>query len=61
MSELKTIPGLETAHGKLLYPVYLPDATYGMVRAADATDLESAAVESDSNGILVIDALAVMI
>ena len=38
-------PGLETAHGKLLYPVYLPDATYGMVRAADAADLESAGVE----------------
>ena len=45
MSEIDQIPGLETAHGKLLYPVYLPDATYGMVRAVDALDLESSGVE----------------
>lgn len=45
MSTTASLPGLETSHGKLLYPVYLPDATYGMVRAADAGDLESADVE----------------
>ena len=38
-------PGLELPHGKFLYPVYLPDATYGMVRAADADDMEQAGVQ----------------
>ena len=38
-------PGLELPHGKLNYPVYLPDATYGMVRSVDAVDLENAGVE----------------
>ena len=45
MIDPNTCPGLELPHGKLLYPVYLPDATYGMVRAADAEDLERAGVE----------------
>ncbi len=36
---------LETPHGRLHYPVYLPDATYGMVRSVDALDLEQAGVE----------------
>jgi len=30
---------LSLPHGDLAFPVYLPDATYGMVRAVDATDL----------------------
>ena len=45
MIDPQTCPGLELPHGKLLYPAYLPDATYGMVRAADAEDLERAGVE----------------
>ena len=36
---------LETPHGRLNYPVYLPDATYGMVRGVDSADLEGAGVE----------------
>lgn len=32
---------LSLQSGTLLFPVFLPDATYGMVRAADAEDLES--------------------
>ncbi|HNY19375.1 MAG TPA: tRNA guanosine(34) transglycosylase Tgt [Flexilinea sp.] len=36
---------LETPHGRLDYPVYLPDATYGMVRGVDAVDLEQAGVQ----------------
>ena len=38
-------PGIDLPHGRLHYPVYLPDATYGMVRAAAAEDLEAAGVE----------------
>lgn len=30
----------QLAHGTLEFPAFLPDATYGMVRAADAADLE---------------------
>lgn len=41
----ETYPGLELPHGRLQYPVYLPDATYGMVRAVDASDLEEAGVQ----------------
>lgn len=33
-------------HGTLNLPVYLPDATYGMVRAVDASDLEDCAVQA---------------
>lgn len=33
-------------HGTLAFPVYLPDATYGMVRAADASDLEACQVQA---------------
>ncbi len=32
------------AQGRLDFPVYLPDATYGMVRAVDAGDLEACKV-----------------
>ncbi len=45
MIDPQSCPGLELPHGKLLYPVYLPDATYGMVRAADAEDLERSGVQ----------------
>ena len=34
------------AHGSLPLPAYLPDATYGVVRAVDAVDLEAAGVEA---------------
>lgn len=37
---------LDLPHGKLDFPVYLPDATYGMVRAVDATDLLACQVEA---------------
>jgi queuine tRNA-ribosyltransferase len=37
---------LPTAHGDLLLPAYLPDATLGVVRAVDARDLEEAGVEA---------------
>ncbi len=37
---------LSLPHGNLSFPVYLPDATYGMVRAADATDLLACDVEA---------------
>lgn len=40
-----TTPGIDLPHGRLQYPVYLPDATYGMVRSVDASDLEEAGVE----------------
>ena len=34
-----TSPALLLAHGSLALPAFLPDATYGMVRAVDAADL----------------------
>ncbi len=37
--------GITLPHGKLDFPVYLPDATYGMVRSADAADLERVNVQ----------------
>jgi len=37
---------LDTLHGRLEFPVYLPDATYGVVRAADADDLRNCAVRA---------------
>lgn len=36
-----TLPQLEFAHGQLKTPVYLPDATFGVVRSVDAADLET--------------------
>jgi len=33
-------------HGQLDFPVYLPDATYGMVRAVDSADLENTQVQA---------------
>lgn len=35
-----SINSLDLAHGKLEFPVYLPDATFGVVRAVDASDLQ---------------------
>jgi queuine tRNA-ribosyltransferase len=37
---------LELASGTLQFPVYLPDATFGVVRSVDATDLEKCGVEA---------------
>ncbi len=37
---------LELPSGRLDLPVYLPDATYGMVRAVDAADLEDCQVQA---------------
>src|SRR5450830_802689 len=37
---------LDLPHGRLDFPVYLPDATYGMVRAVDATDLLACQIEA---------------
>jgi queuine tRNA-ribosyltransferase len=37
---------LSLPHGDLTFPVYLPDATYGMVRAVDAADLLACGVEA---------------
>lgn len=37
---------LDLPHGRLLFPVYLPDATYGMVRSVDASDLEACNVQA---------------
>lgn len=37
---------LDLAHGRLELPIYLPDATYGMVRAVDAVDLENSQVRA---------------
>src|SRR5579862_1925986 len=38
--------GLETPHGALRLPVYLPDATLGVVRAVDSEDLERAGIQA---------------
>lgn len=37
---------MDLPHGRLELPVYLPDATYGMVRAVDAADLENCQVQA---------------
>jgi len=37
---------LSLPHGALSYPVYLPDATYGVVRAVDAEDLLACQVQA---------------
>lgn len=36
---------LNTAHGALPLPIFLPDATRGVVRAVDSADLESVGIE----------------
>lgn len=40
------IKTLQTQHGQLDFPIYLPDATRGVVRAVDSRDLESCGVEA---------------
>jgi queuine tRNA-ribosyltransferase len=42
---MSPLSDLSLAHGTLRFPVYLPDATYGIVRAADAADLEACGVQ----------------
>ena len=36
----------QTPHGNLNFPVYLPDATFGLVRAVDSQDLEQAKIQA---------------
>ncbi|MEN4041123.1 MAG: tRNA guanosine(34) transglycosylase Tgt [Anaerolineaceae bacterium] len=36
----------DTPHGRLDFPTYLPDATYGVVRSVDATDLLETGVQA---------------
>ena len=36
---------LDLAHGRLRYPVFLPDATLGVVRALDSVDLEQCGIQ----------------
>jgi queuine tRNA-ribosyltransferase len=40
------MPSLDLPSGSLLLPAFLPDATYGTVRAADAGDLRAARVQA---------------
>lgn len=42
---MPTFPDLLTRHGPLRQPVFLPDATRGVVRAVDSADLESVGIE----------------
>ena len=37
---------LETAHGSLVLPTFLPDATRGVVRAVDAADIHNAGIRA---------------
>jgi queuine tRNA-ribosyltransferase len=37
---------IDLPHGRLDFPIYLPDATYGVVRAVDATDLLQTGVQA---------------
>ncbi len=47
MSTINSYPtSLDLPHGRLELPVYLPDATYGMVRAVEAADLEDCQVQA---------------
>lgn len=41
-----TLKSLQLVHGSLNLPVYLPDATFGVVRAVDAEDLLDSRVEA---------------
>ncbi len=40
------IKELETGHGTLKFPVYLPDGTRGVVRAVDSVDVANAGIEA---------------
>ena len=37
---------LDLPHGSLKFPVYLPDATYGLVRSVDSVDLENSGIQA---------------
>jgi queuine tRNA-ribosyltransferase len=37
---------LDLPHGRLNFPVYLPDATYGLVRSVDSVDLENSYIQA---------------
>ncbi|NPV85444.1 MAG: queuine tRNA-ribosyltransferase family protein [Anaerolineae bacterium] len=45
MDSASVTTGITLPHGRLDYPVYLPDATYGVVRGVDAADLEACHVQ----------------
>ncbi len=45
MEELKR-SSLQLPHGRIDLPIYMPDATLGVVRAVDATDLEQCQVQA---------------
>lgn len=42
----QSLPNLPLGHGTLNFPVFLPDATYGMVRAVDAEALDSLGIQA---------------
>ena len=42
----KAIPSLSLLHGVLKFPVFLPDATFGVVRSVDAQDLAACLVQA---------------
>ena len=46
MSKPLYLNRLELAHGTLDFPVYLPDATFGVVRTVDSTDLHQAGIQA---------------
>ncbi|MBI9043348.1 MAG: queuine tRNA-ribosyltransferase family protein [Anaerolineaceae bacterium] len=43
---MKRTDHLQLSHGKIIYPVYLPDATFGVVRSVDAGDLINCQIEA---------------
>lgn len=46
MSLPETTKNLKLTHGTLEFPVYLPDATFGVVRTVDSNDLASAGIQA---------------
>jgi len=46
MSSIEKRTKLTLAHAELVFPAYLPDGTYGVVRSVDAGDLEHCGVQA---------------
>lgn len=40
------IESLTLPHGKLQFPIFMPDATFGMVRSVDSADLENVKIQA---------------
>ena len=40
------VRSLSLSHGDLDFPVFMPDATFGMVRSVDSVDLEQAKIQA---------------